>query len=164
MYHHHALEEKYPEVGASPHQLTQYGVKIIGDQAANILTDSNRKLDLLISYIKNIDESLSVISAHLLQGKQKSVRKAIKRLSSSSIAERTIIVVVDDDEGDEDNIMMTDENDDVEDENINPNIADRHDSDTSAVYSVAREVIKRTRDKDDAKVKENVPVQRRVRK
>jgi len=78
------LHEKYPEVAASPQQLTQYGLKLIGDQAAKILCDGNRKQDFIIGYVKHMDGTLTTLTNYLMQGRKKSVRKAISRLNNAS--------------------------------------------------------------------------------
>jgi hypothetical protein len=82
--YHRILEEKYPQVGVSPQQLTQFGVKLIGDQAACILKDGNNKLDLLIGYVQNIDATLSTLSTYIIQGKKKNVRAALRLLNNST--------------------------------------------------------------------------------
>jgi len=132
------LHEKYPEVAASPQQLTQYGLKLIGDQAAKILCDGNRKQDLIIGYVKHMDGTLTTLSNYLMQGRKKSVRKAISRLnnaSDSSVQQQlqtlSMNVVDNDDDDDDDEEMENGLQDEVDEgidvieetdaENMDPN-------------------------------------------
>jgi len=134
------LHEKYPEVAASPQQLTQYGLKLIGDQAAKILCDGNRKQDLIIGYVKHLDSNVTTLTNYLMQGRKKSVRKAISRLnnaSDSSVQQQLQTLSMnavdndDDDEDEDDEEMENGLQDDVDEgidvieetdaENMDPN-------------------------------------------
>jgi hypothetical protein len=145
-YYHRILEEKYPECGTSPQQLSQYGLKLIGDQAAKILSDGNRKLELVIGYAKNIDDTLRTLSNYLIQGKKKNVKKAISRLShatDTAVQERLQAINMNDDEDDydedtEEKYAELDDVDEIEEtdmENLNPNT-----SSSPSQYSLAGDV------------------------
>jgi len=133
--YHNILAEKYPEVGLTSDMAAQYGAKILGEQATHVLSDGNKKQDILISlckdlsYLRSIDDKLTELVNYLVQGKESRVNRAMKHLvnrKKSQLNQEEMNVdeeneKEDDDEDDDDE--ADDDSDDPVDENTPPNIS-----------------------------------------
>ena len=77
------LVAKYPEVGTDADQIARYQVQLIGNQSNATFRLMDNKLDQLNHHSAALNATMSTFVNVMLQGRKKSVAKAIKKLNES---------------------------------------------------------------------------------